>query len=359
MAFRTPRGLLPLIVLGLTVVLLNIPHLLPTNEPLIPPPPNTIDCTKPFDLTSRSNPGILFDFRAESPPSDILMCKFANGNDFESTWMKRLVPLIDGGSTMTYHRKQWEISYIAYVVESLNLCGPGKRGMVWAVGKERLVSYFASKGCEVLASDMSEEGDRNFLWKLTNQHSNSKEHLFHPSLIDRASFEKRVWFRNQDMNFVPADLRGTFNFVWSTCSVEHVGSILLGQRFVLNSMDMLAPGGVAIHTVEFTLSSDGKTVDFDNTVLWRKQDFERLAASLRHLGYEVFPIAYGAGNTMVDQTPDVPPYQQQNHLKLILGEHIVTSFAMIIRKPSNWKDPVPKRQGMCVNGDLSLEVATA
>jgi 2-polyprenyl-3-methyl-5-hydroxy-6-metoxy-1,4-benzoquinol methylase len=67
-------------------------------------------------------------------------------------------------------------------------------------------------------------------------------------------FKARVSYRTLDMNFIPDDLHGKFDFVWSTCSVEHVGSILLGQRFIINTLNLLKPGGIAIHTVEFNLS---------------------------------------------------------------------------------------------------------
>jgi 2-polyprenyl-3-methyl-5-hydroxy-6-metoxy-1,4-benzoquinol methylase len=67
-------------------------------------------------------------------------------------------------------------------------------------------------------------------------------------------FKARVSYRTLDMNYIPEELNGKFDFVWSTCSVEHVGTILLGQRFIINTLNLLKPGGIAIHTVEFNLS---------------------------------------------------------------------------------------------------------
>ncbi|KAI8802864.1 hypothetical protein BJ742DRAFT_831721 [Cladochytrium replicatum] len=311
------------------------------------------DCSVPYDMVS-ATPGVLPMFNVEADMGRQIVCKMANGNDFETEWAQRLIPLIDGRKAVAYHRKQWESAYIAHVVESLNLCGPGKRGMTWGAGKERLVSYFASKNCDILASDHNEEDAWRSNW---SQQKAAKEKLYYPHLIDKQTFEKRVWFRHQDLNHMPIDLRYSFDFVWTVRTVEHIGSILLGQRFIMNSLDMLRPGGVAMHSFEFTLSSDSRTVDHGSFVLWRKRDVERLAASLRELRYEVFPIVWGAGSHRVDKSPDEAPYKHYDHVKLVLAEHIVTSFIIVVRKPYSWGNHLPPLQNLCENPPSSLEEA--
>jgi len=210
--------------------------------------------------------------------------------------------------------------------------------MVWAAGQEPLISYFASQGCNITASDMDVKGAKDKGWVATNQHGASKEQLWFKDLVEKKIFDERVNYRTENMNFVPTDLidRSPFDFVWSTCSVEHVGSIPLGMRFIINAMATVKPGGFAIHTTEFTLSSLDKTVEDGQIVLWRKKDVLRLERDLIILGYEVFPIDWKAGELPLDKTPDVPPYKTSNHIKLLLGGHIVTSFCIIIKKPLNF-----------------------
>ncbi|KAJ1551589.1 hypothetical protein HK096_007610 [Nowakowskiella sp. JEL0078] len=271
---------------------------------------------------------------------DSNVSKLANQLDFSTEWFKNTHAKLFA-EKMTFHRKRWELVYIANVVIELGLCVEGKKGLVWAAGEEPLVSFFAGMGCKILATDMPASSDST-AWSGTNQFASSKDILFLERFVDRKNFDQ-----TQDMNYVPIDTRSTYDFLWSTCSVEHVGSILLGQRFILNSMDLLKPGGVAIHTTEFTLSSTGNTVDSGVTVLWRKQDIEYLAQALIILGFDVFPLDFGAGTGIFDQTPDLPPYKAENHIKLQIGSHVSTSYGIIIRKPASWANKLTKDQNLC------------
>jgi hypothetical protein len=206
-----------------------------------------------------------------------------------------------------------------------------------------LPSYFAGKGCRVVASDIALNNVNQAVWSKTGQHAASKESLYKKDLVSKEQFDKLVSYRDSDMNFIDPDLSRSYDFVWSTCSLEHVGSISLGQRyiaflililrFIINSLDLLKAGGVAVHTMEFTLSSLDNTIETGGTVLWRKQDIEQLVSDLKILGYKIFPIHWGAGMGPLDLTPDVSPYSQDQHIKLDLAGHAATSFAIIIQKP--------------------------
>ena len=62
-------------------------------------------------------------------------------------------------------------------------------------------------------------------------------------------------------------------------------------RFIMNAMSYLKPGGVAIHTMEFTLSNaQSLTQRQGSTSLWTKLDVKGLARDLCLLGYEVSPL---------------------------------------------------------------------
>jgi hypothetical protein len=85
------------------------------------------------------------------------------------------------------------------------------------------------------------------------------------------------------VNFRPVDMRDlrlpwdeTFDFLWSSCSLEHLGSLEAGMDFVKQSTDLLKPGGVAVYTTEFNVSSNDETLTSGPLVVYRKRDVEKL-----------------------------------------------------------------------------------
>ncbi|MCU0890115.1 MAG: methyltransferase domain-containing protein [Rubritepida sp.] len=189
------------------------------------------------------------------------------------------------------------------------MLAPGRRGLGFAVGREPLPSLLVARGAEVLATDLDAGDTRAADWISTNQNAARVEDLHWPRLVDREAFLARCAFRAVDMNALPADLRaGGFDFVWSSCSFEHLGSIERGLDFVVAAMDCLAPGGVAVHTTELQLDNDAPPVDGRGTVLFRRRDMEALAARLAARGHAMAPIDYGPGLGLLDGYVDVPPY---------------------------------------------------
>jgi len=135
------------------------------------------------------------------------------------------------------------------------------------------------------------------------------------------------------MNAIADDLVD-FDFVWSSCAFEHLGSLEAGLRFVKRTMDCLRPGGVAVHTTEFNLSSNTDTLEAGGTVLYRRCDIEALAAQLAAAGHEL-ELDFDPGNGPADHHVDLPPYQAELHLKLQIGSYVSTSFGLIIGKSAH------------------------
>ena len=235
--------------------------------------------------------------------------------------------------TLRPHRKQWEFVFIVKALEDMGLLAPGKRGLVFAAGKEPLISYFASRGVEIVATDMDGEKAERIGWSKTNQHAKGVLSLHDARIVPKETFERLVSFQVANMNVVYSEFLGKFDFVWSTCSLEHVGSITLGHRFAVNSMEYLKPGGAAVHTTEFTLSSLRRTVERGGTVLWRRDDVQTLRNDLIELGYTVEAMCWDAGRDALDISPDVPPYTPNKHIKLLLMDHVATSVGWVSRKP--------------------------
>lgn len=236
------------------------------------------------------------------------------------------------GEPFKLHRKLWEFCYIAQALDERGMLAPGKRGLGFGVGREPLAAYFASRGCEVVATDLEAERAVEGGWVETNQHASGLAHLNERGLCDPVAFAERVAFRNVDMNHIPADLRG-FDFTWSSCSFEHVGSIELGKRFLVNQMDCLRPGGVAVHTTEYNLSSDEETID-DNPalVLFRRRDLIDMADRLRALGHAI-ELDLSLGDGPADNYVDLPPYGNDPHLRLLWDRFATTSVGLIAEKP--------------------------
>lgn len=238
--------------------------------------------------------------------------------------------------TPKFHRKQWEFVYICHALYERGYIQDGHSGIGFGVGKEPLVSYFASQGVNILATDLDLDRASKLGWASSNQHSNDIFQLNERSLCEQSKFLKKAKFLNVDMNDIPSDL-GKFDFCWSSCAFEHLGSIENGLNFVLNSSKLLKPGGIAIHTTEFNLSSNTKTLDNNPSfVIFRRRDIEQLVRELTEKGYEVEPIDFSPGEDELERYVDMPPYIDEPHLRLELaGKYISTSLGIIIQAPLN------------------------
>ena len=230
------------------------------------------------------------------------------------------------------HRKQWEFAYILQALHMHEMVEEGRRGLGFGVGREPLAAVFANRDVEILATDMTAEAAAGAGWIATNQHIDSKLLLNERGICDQEKFDRLVDFRFMDMNKIDRSLYGQFDFTWSACAFEHLGSIAQGLEFVANSVKCLKPGGIAVHTTEFNCSSNDDTVDNNPTVLFRKRDFELLEQRLRKKGWEI-EFNFNLGDRPLDHYVDVPPFKDSEHLKLQIEEYTVTSFGILVRRP--------------------------
>lgn len=229
------------------------------------------------------------------------------------------------------HRKLWEFCYITQALDERGMLAPGRRGLGFAVGLEPLPSYFASRGCTILATDLGADEAAKGGWVEGGQHADALGALNTRGLCPPAEFAERVAFRPLDMRRLPDDL-GTFDFIWSSCSLEHLGTMGRGERFVLESLKYLKPGGVAVHTTEYNLSSNLFTVTRGHDVIFRRRDLERIQRGVRERGFRM-ELDLREGDGPIDRMVDRPPYRQDNHLRLKLGFFTSTSVGMVIERP--------------------------
>jgi len=232
-----------------------------------------------------------------------------------------------------YLRKQWEFVYIAQALFERGKLTSGKRGLAFGVGREPLPSLFASFGCDILATDQNLDGAIRAGWVRSHEHSSDLSGLNERGICTDRMFSELVKFAAVDMNAISRDLDGQFDFCWSACSLEHLGSLRHGLDFIKNSMRTLKPGGVAVHTTEFNLSSNDATIESQNLSVYRRQDIERLIGEIEADGNKVEPMDWTIGEGHAEIVVDLPPYGRgEPHIRLRLGDYDCTSIGLIITK---------------------------
>lgn len=246
-----------------------------------------------------------------------------------------------------YARKQWEHFVILRTLADDSMLEVGRKGLGFGVGKEPLIGYFASRGINVLATDVALGEETKRAWLQTDQHIADVAEFNSRGFCDNTEFLKRVRYAEVDMNNIPASVHwesakavhtGTmhcdlkdFDFTWSANSLDHLGSLRRGLDFMLNSLKCLKVGGLAIHTTEFNVSSNTDTLYSGGTVFYRRRDVEEFHQEVRALGHEIAPLDLFEGDGKYD-APDQLPYHNEPHLKLLNGKFVVGSIVFIIRK---------------------------
>ena len=197
-------------------------------------------------------------------------------------------------------------------------------------------------------TDLAPEQVTGLGWAETGQHATAKEQAFYPDIVAKEAFDTHVKHQYIDMNSIP-ELDEEFDFCWSICAMEHLGSIKQGIEFVENSLSILKPGGIAVHTTEYNYLSDEQTIDNWPTVLFLRKHFEELAQVLASKGHQMLGPEFDVGKGVLDKFIDIPPYalgegwllhdqwsnnNQAAHLKLAIDGFACTCFGIIVRKAS-------------------------
>ena len=229
------------------------------------------------------------------------------------------------------NRKQWEFVYILETLRQFGCIAAGKRGLGFGCGQEPIPALLAKLGCNIVATDLDFDRAYDQGWATTQQHAATLEALNPFGMCPSDIFKQRVSFRVVNMNDIPQSLRG-FDFLWSSCALEHLGSLAHGLNFIRSAMDCLNPGGIAVHTTEFNLSSDEDTIDAPTLALYRKKDMLELEKDLQNLGHTVLPFNFCSGTLPIDDYVDLPPYHCSPSLKIQIQQFSVTSIGIIIKK---------------------------
>ncbi len=247
---------------------------------------------------------------------------------------------VTGAPIPLFNRKAWEWAYIAEMASQAVGSRRGGRALGFGVGNEPLPALFASLGMDVVATDQGPETGSD--WVETGELLSGLEGLSRPHLLSDEELARRVSTRAVDMNHVPDDL-GTFDLIWSSCSIEHLGTPGLGLDFVRESCGLLRPGGVAVHTTELELTRKDSTADYGHCAVYRLGDLRDFAGRMLADGYEISLNTHVSLDTPQDRWIDLGQAKavlvDLAHLRVVIGDSVTTSIGLLIRKP------VPDRGG--------------
>jgi hypothetical protein len=196
------------------------------------------------------------------------------------------------------HRKQWEWFFIAQALLENGALVHGAKGLGFGVGSEPMAAWFAAQGCTIVATDYP-GGDHADAWSSTGELARSVADLNVAGICPDDDFARLVTYRAIDMRDLSTVEEG-FDFSWSSCVIEHLGSIEATLRFLVDHLDKLRPGAISVHTTELNLSSATETISTGPTVLLRQNDFVELEQRLDGRA-AVIPFNWNTGHNPNDR----------------------------------------------------------
>lgn len=224
-------------------------------------------------------------------------------------------------------RAQWEQAWIVSMLATEQLLAPGKSGVWFGAGRERIASLLASRGVAVTGTD-DPRTTASAVAPLTAQEAETRRlNAFHPDIVDIQDFDTLVsWATSPEE--ATGGVWGSFDFCWSVGEAGRLGSIAAALDFIEASLSVLCPGGLALHTFALNLSSDIATWELPDLAVLRRRDIEALAARLAASGHALLPLNTHPGHDPADEaeTPAPRAHRQRQ------GFAVVTSFGLAIRK---------------------------
>jgi hypothetical protein len=221
-------------------------------------------------------------------------------------------------------RSLWEQAWIVSVLATEGLIAPGRMGLGLEPGRHRIGSLLASRGVAVQGVGRGAAGPHGTEVRRLD--------LFHPEVVRIEDFDAMVGFAEMDPlqpDRLPPD---AFDFCWSSGHAHRLGSVSAALDFFEASLVPVRPGGLAVHSCAFNLTSDRLTWELPDLVVLRRSDIEALAERLQRAGgHELLTFNTHPGHDAADETvkpavPGPPGIRQRQ------GFAVVTSLGIAIRK---------------------------
>ncbi|WP_375287182.1 hypothetical protein [Sphingomonas sp.] len=226
--------------------------------------------------------------------------------------------------------RQWCEIFILQTLERYGMLRPGAQGLGFGVRPWTGPAIMAARGCSIVVSDFGgSEGDAGRAQP--SAVSALLEDLRFPSICADDIFDRQVSTRTIDITNLGPKLSG-FDFAWSAGALEHLGSIATAQAFMRDSVGTLTLGGIAVHTTLLNIGSTMDTVDDASTVLFRRQDIERIAVDLVSRGHYVAQLAFDLGDPPIEPESGALLAPKDPELAAALDELGAIPFGLIVRR---------------------------
>jgi hypothetical protein len=232
------------------------------------------------------------------------------------------------------HSKQFQFYAIMDRAFGIKLSNDHKplTAIGFGVGKEPIPSALVALGFSVIATDYL-DGENANAWRSTGQQSQALLDLNQRKLVTDVDFLRACEFVNMDMNEIPESLDESFDFVWSSCALGHIGSYEKGLDFIIRSLRLLKPGGWAVHTTEIDRSDIVEKFESPGLSFYKLQDLEELVNKSEKLGFNPLKIEKGCFDGVSEKYVVSEPWGSKPHLRIEIFEREINSVVIQIQKP--------------------------
>lgn len=250
-----------------------------------------------------------------------------------------------------FHRKQWEFATIFLMLQKLGLLTDGKTGLSMGGGKELLLYAIARQVKKLIITDLydpstewdcARTGDPDEFIKMNK-----------PFPVD----DSRLQALRMDMRQLEFKDE-TFDFCYSSCAIEHIGSDTDFRQHLQEACRVLKPGGIYVLTTEF---------QFDDQLIRDTHNYVFPLPYLKNLIHESSFKVYNdisldlsahkmnyplPGNFMKlsyfgnEQHFSVPFLREYPHILLLRGKYPFTSILLILQKEGGQKNGEIKTTGL-------------
>ncbi len=220
-------------------------------------------------------------------------------------------------------RGLWEQVWIVACLVAHSMVEPGRRGLGIETARERVAALVAARGVQVRAVGAGPPDP-----KLREAR---RLQLFHPEAVHIEDFDERVAYDPLEVAQIGGLTEERFDFCWSMGLPDRLGTVQAALDAIEASLVPLRPGGLALHTVGFNLTSDDHTWELPGLVLLRRRDIEALAERLAAQGHRLLPLNLHPGTLPADaevahEVGGAPALRQRH------GVAVATSLGLAILK---------------------------
>lgn len=240
--------------------------------------------------------------------------------------------------TPRFHRKQWEFALIFLALREAGKLAPGKLGLSMGGGRELIAYALAPHVQHLTITDLYETNTSWTCARTDDPDAFIKNNK--PFPVDDAKLNA-VRMDMRDLQFPD----GTFDFCYSTCAVEHIGTREDFLKHLNEVARVLKDDGIYVFTTE--VSFDDTTVADEHNYIFSLSFLYELFAESNLVAEEIFDariaphkINYPLPSTL-SQLSSVGRrnfaqrfLQEAPHIHLLRGNHPFTCGLFLLKKKS-------------------------